>query len=77
LNFGSSVFNAWFLFETLGSSSGGMEALQENMHKLVMARYVERCPISEPFLALPSEEEAAPVRRRGAKSAKVIAFFLV
>ena len=65
------------MFETLGSSSGGMEALQENMHKLVMARYVERCPISEPFLALPSEEEAAPVRRRGAKSAKVIAFFLV
>ncbi|KAG5230682.1 RNA polymerase RPC82 family protein [Salix suchowensis] len=53
------------------SSSGGMEALQENIHKLVMARYVERCPISEPFLALPSEEEAAPARRRGAKSAKV------
>ncbi|KAJ6876297.1 hypothetical protein NC652_035614 [Populus alba x Populus x berolinensis] len=51
-------------------SSGGMEALQENMHNLVMARYVERCPITEPFLALPSEEEAAPVRRRGAKSAK-------
>ena len=51
-----------------------MEALQENIHKLVMARYVERCPISEPFLALPSEEEAAPVRRRGAKSAKVVAF---
>ncbi|KAJ6869903.1 hypothetical protein NC651_034573 [Populus alba x Populus x berolinensis] len=51
-------------------SSGGMEALQDNMHKLVMARYVERCPITEPFLALPSEEEAAPVRRRGAKSAK-------
>ncbi|KAJ6876298.1 hypothetical protein NC652_035614 [Populus alba x Populus x berolinensis] len=55
---------------TEGSSSGGMEALQENMHNLVMARYVERCPITEPFLALPSEEEAAPVRRRGAKSAK-------
>ncbi|KAJ6869835.1 hypothetical protein NC651_034521 [Populus alba x Populus x berolinensis] len=59
-----------FRDSTEGSSSGGMEALQDNMHKLVMARYVERCPISEPFLALPSEEEAAPVRRRGAKSAK-------
>ncbi|KAJ6688776.1 RNA polymerase III DNA DIRECTED -RELATED [Salix koriyanagi] len=60
-----------FRDSTEGSSSGGMEALQENIHKLVMARYVERCPISEPFLALPSEEEAAPARRRGAKSAKV------
>ncbi|KAG6747521.1 hypothetical protein POTOM_049926 [Populus tomentosa] len=66
----SQEFDKLFLFETLGSSSGGMEALQENMHNLVMARYVERCPITEPFLALPSEEEAAPVRRRGAKSAK-------
>uniref|UniRef100_A0A6N2ND08 DNA-directed RNA polymerase III subunit RPC3 n=1 Tax=Salix viminalis TaxID=40686 RepID=A0A6N2ND08_SALVM len=60
-----------FRDSTEGNSSGGMEALQENIHKLVMARYVERCPISEPFLALPSEEEAEAARRRGAKSAKV------
>ncbi|CAK7337304.1 unnamed protein product [Dovyalis caffra] len=52
-------------------SSGGMEALRGNIHKLVMARYVERCPVAEPFLALPSEEEAAPAKRRGAKSAKI------
>ncbi|KAF2315611.1 hypothetical protein GH714_040125 [Hevea brasiliensis] len=52
-------------------NSIGVDAVQENLHKLVMAHYVEHCPASEPFLASPTEEDA-PARKRGAKSAKIV-----
>lgn len=50
-----------------------LAAIQENLHKLVLARYVERCPNPEPVLEQPTEEEAR-IKKRGAKSAKVITY---
>ncbi|KAL6971943.1 hypothetical protein U1Q18_031626 [Sarracenia purpurea var. burkii] len=52
------------------------DALQKNFNRLVNARYVERCPAHEPFLAPPAEEETA-AKKRGAKSAKVVYFVSV
>uniref|UniRef100_A0A2P2IQ13 DNA-directed RNA polymerase III subunit RPC3 n=1 Tax=Rhizophora mucronata TaxID=61149 RepID=A0A2P2IQ13_RHIMU len=52
-------------------NSIGLDTVQENLHKLVTAHYVERCPIPEPFVA-PSTEEEAPAKKRGAKSAKIL-----
>lgn len=52
----------------------GHSAVQDSVRKsfirLASARYVERCPASEPFLALPTDEET-PAKKRGPKSAKV------
>lgn len=47
------------------------DALRESFIKLVRARFVERCPAPEPFLA-PQSDEETPARKRGAKSAKVL-----
>ncbi|OAY30367.1 DNA-directed RNA polymerase III subunit rpc-3 [Manihot esculenta] len=52
-------------------NSVGMGAVQENLRKLVMARYVEHCPTAEPFLESPTEDDA-PARKRGAKSSKMV-----
>lgn len=51
-----------------------METLHGSFNKLVNARYVERCPAHEPFLAPPAEEET-PAKKRGAKSTKVVVSF--
>ncbi|KAK3017600.1 hypothetical protein RJ639_004834 [Escallonia herrerae] len=46
-----------------------LDALQGSFNRLVNARYVERCPAHEPFLAPPGDDET-PAKKRGAKSAK-------
>lgn len=48
------------------------DAVEVSFNKLVHARYVERCPAHEPFLAPPEEES---VKKRGSKSAKVSFLF--
>ncbi|KAA8529773.1 hypothetical protein F0562_034127 [Nyssa sinensis] len=51
------------------SEGNSQEAVQENFSRLVNARYVERCPAHQPFLAPLTEEETA-AKKQGAKSAK-------
>lgn len=46
--------------------------MQENFIRLLNAQFVERCPAPEPFLAPPGDEETS-AKKRGAKSAKVVA----
>ncbi|KAK9091422.1 hypothetical protein Sjap_024599 [Stephania japonica] len=48
------------------------DVVRTNFVRLVNLRYVERCPTSEPFLALNSEEETPSVGKRGPKSAKLV-----
>ncbi|XP_052176063.1 uncharacterized protein LOC127790540 isoform X2 [Diospyros lotus] len=60
--------------ETSHQSEGNhtaQDALQQHFSKLINSRFVERCPAHEPFLAPPVEEETT-VKKRGAKSAKVM-----
>ncbi|XP_062153502.1 uncharacterized protein LOC133861722 isoform X2 [Alnus glutinosa] len=45
------------------------DIVQENLLKLLAARYVERCPTHEPVLAAPVKDETT-AKKRGAKSAK-------
>ncbi|KAJ8771523.1 hypothetical protein K2173_026700 [Erythroxylum novogranatense] len=52
-------------------NSISLDAVQENLHKLVTSHYVERCPLSEPVLTQPDQDEV-PARKRGAKSSKII-----
>ncbi|CAN1284009.1 DNA-directed RNA polymerase III subunit RPC3 [Linum perenne] len=47
----------------------GITTVQENLHKLVMARYVESCPAPEPTV-LPQIVDGA--KKKAAKSAKII-----
>ncbi|KAH6782556.1 RNA polymerase III subunit RPC82 family protein [Perilla frutescens var. frutescens] len=47
----------------------GCETVRESFRRLSNARFIEHCPVPEPFLALPSEEEPSS-RIRGANSAK-------
>ncbi|KAJ4951672.1 hypothetical protein NE237_028504 [Protea cynaroides] len=49
-------------------SNAVQDALRESFVKLVNARYVERCPDPEPFMAPPDEEDAP---KRSAKAAKL------
>ncbi|KAK1268555.1 hypothetical protein QJS04_geneDACA017093 [Acorus gramineus] len=42
------------------------ETLREDFNKLIQARYVERCPKPDPFIA-PDLEEDAPAKKRGSK----------
>jgi hypothetical protein len=61
------LFFTWFIF-----FSGICEDIvQENLLKLLAARYVERCPTHEPVLAAKVKDETT-AKKRGAKSAKVI-----
>lgn len=53
-----------------GGNSTALETLHGSFNKLVNARYVERCPAHEPFLAPPAEGET-PAKKRGAKSTKM------
>lgn len=48
------------------------DLVQESLVKLLTARYVERCPASEPVLAARVKEETT-AKKRGPKSARVIA----
>uniref|UniRef100_A0A5B7AVW8 DNA-directed RNA polymerase III subunit RPC3 n=1 Tax=Davidia involucrata TaxID=16924 RepID=A0A5B7AVW8_DAVIN len=52
------------------NEGNNQDAVKENFNRLVNARYVERCPAHQPFLAPPAEEAAA-VKKRSAKSAKI------
>ncbi|KAL8543987.1 hypothetical protein ACS0TY_004511 [Phlomoides rotata] len=45
--------------------------VRENFRKLLNARFIERRPAPEPYLAPPSEEDH-PAKKRGAKSAKIV-----
>lgn len=49
------------------------DAVEISFNRLVHARYVERCPAHEPFLAPPEEETG--VKKKGSKSAKVSFLF--
>ncbi|PIN21107.1 RNA polymerase III (C) subunit [Handroanthus impetiginosus] len=53
--------------QTAGSSD--VHVVRESLSRLLSARFIERCPAPEPFLAPPYEEET-PAKRR-AKSAKL------
>ncbi|XP_047333542.1 DNA-directed RNA polymerase III subunit rpc3-like [Impatiens glandulifera] len=54
------------------NQSEAQDTIKNNFRRLVGARYVERCPKPEPFLAPPSEEEvAATKKRRVAKASSV------
>ncbi|XP_047327585.1 DNA-directed RNA polymerase III subunit rpc3-like [Impatiens glandulifera] len=60
----------------ISNQNEAQDAIKENFRRLVGARYVERCPKPEPFLAPPSEEEVAAKKRRlGAKASKVQVLF--
>ncbi|XP_051138529.1 uncharacterized protein LOC127256521 [Andrographis paniculata] len=50
--------------------SSDPHAVRECFNQLLFARFVERCPAPEPYLAPPSEEEAAVIKKRS-KFAKV------
>lgn len=52
-----------------GVNSTSLDALHENFGELVNARFIERCPAHEPFLAPPEEE--TPAKKRGVKSGKL------
>lgn len=45
------------------------DAVRESFHKLLDARFVERCPAPEPFIEPPGESTSV---KRGSKAAKVI-----
>ncbi|GMH18395.1 hypothetical protein Nepgr_020236 [Nepenthes gracilis] len=47
------------------------DAFREKFFQLVKSRYVEHCPAPEPLIALPTEEESAPKKKK-AKSDKLI-----
>ncbi|XP_050225925.1 uncharacterized protein LOC126675339 [Mercurialis annua] len=51
-------------------NSVGVDALQESLRKLIIARFIEHCPAPEPILAPPTEEEVR-AKKRSAKSAKI------
>ncbi|KAL3653528.1 hypothetical protein CASFOL_003209 [Castilleja foliolosa] len=51
--------------DTTGRSD--IHVVQENFNKLLSARFIERCPAPDPFLAPPSEDENAS-KKRGPKS---------
>ncbi|KAL5567991.1 hypothetical protein UlMin_024566 [Ulmus minor] len=44
------------------------DAVRESFHRLISARFVERCPAPEPFVEPPSPQKSS--NKRGAKSAK-------
>ncbi|XP_039033044.1 uncharacterized protein LOC120168655 [Hibiscus syriacus] len=48
-----------------------LDAVQEAMIKLLNARFVERCPASEPVLTNPTKQELS-ARKRAAKYAKIL-----
>ncbi|GER51006.1 DNA-directed RNA polymerase III subunit RPC3 [Striga asiatica] len=55
--------------ETTGVGSLDIDALRETFNRLLNARFVERCPAPDPFLA-PLEDESA-AKKRGSKLAKL------
>ncbi|KAL0304271.1 UNVERIFIED_CONTAM: hypothetical protein Sradi_6295200 [Sesamum radiatum] len=59
--------------EELGKDVGSSDVnvVRESFNRLLIARFVERCPAPEPFLAPPADGET-PAKKRGAKSAKVL-----
>nr|GMD75274.1 DNA-directed RNA polymerase III subunit rpc3 isoform X1 [Ipomoea batatas] len=48
----------------------GKDAALDSFKSLVNARFVERCPAPEPFIAPPSDDET-PAKKRGAKAGKM------
>ncbi|KAL0400744.1 UNVERIFIED_CONTAM: hypothetical protein Slati_4104300 [Sesamum latifolium] len=58
--------------EELGKDVGSSDVhvVRESFNRLLIARFVERCPAPEPFLAPPADGET-PAKKRGAKSAKI------
>ena len=47
-----------------------LDVIQESLRKLLMIRYVERCPSPEPVISPPVEQDA---KKRGAKSKVIVA----
>ncbi|KAL2227074.1 UNVERIFIED_CONTAM: hypothetical protein Sindi_2066100 [Sesamum indicum] len=58
--------------EELGKDVGSADVhvVRESFNRLLIARFIERCPAPEPFLAPPADGET-PAKKRGAKSAKI------
>ncbi|KAK4384980.1 hypothetical protein Sango_2622000 [Sesamum angolense] len=58
--------------EELGKDVGSSDVhvVRESFNRLLIARFIERCPAPEPFLAPPADGET-PAKKRGAKSAKI------
>ncbi|XP_011076160.1 DNA-directed RNA polymerase III subunit rpc3 isoform X2 [Sesamum indicum] len=54
--------------QTAGSAD--VHVVRESFNRLLIARFIERCPAPEPFLAPPADGET-PAKKRGAKSAKI------
>ncbi|KAK7343689.1 hypothetical protein VNO77_12632 [Canavalia gladiata] len=53
-----------------GKENAVATKVQESLSKLLMARYVERCPVPEPIVSTIFKDETT-TRKRGAKSAKI------
>lgn len=47
-----------------------VHVVKNNFRRLLSARFIERCPLPEPFLAPPTEDETSN-KKRGSKSVKV------
>ncbi|GAA0158420.1 DNA-directed RNA polymerase [Lithospermum erythrorhizon] len=56
--------------QTANQGNSAEDSVQDNFHKLVQARFVERCPAPEPFLAPPAEEKSST--KRSSKTFKVL-----
>ncbi|KAK4431484.1 hypothetical protein Salat_0910500 [Sesamum alatum] len=58
--------------EELGKDVGSsdVDVVRESFNRLLIARFIERCPAPEPFLAPPADGET-PAKKRAAKSAKI------
>ncbi|KAL0371705.1 UNVERIFIED_CONTAM: hypothetical protein Scaly_0852100 [Sesamum calycinum] len=69
-NEGSKVYA--IVSEELGKDVGSSDVhvVRESFNRLLIARFIERCPAPEPFLAPPADGET-PAKKRGAKSAKI------
>ncbi|KAH6835768.1 hypothetical protein C2S53_002957 [Perilla frutescens var. hirtella] len=52
------------------TGSSNVEAVHNSFRRLLSARFIERCPAPEPFLA-PLTEEETRAKKRGAKSGKI------
>lgn len=52
------------------TGSFDVQVVHNSFRRLLNARFIERCPAPEPFLAPPTEEETS-AKKRGAKSAKI------
>ncbi|VFQ87948.1 unnamed protein product [Cuscuta campestris] len=56
---------------TAKKGKSGADAALDRFKRLVSARFVERCPAPEPFIAPPTEDEKAAAKKKGRKVAQM------